>query len=124
MTNAFLPLLRKSSSARIVNVSSGLGSATLMSGSAAFGQLNNAAYQSSKAALNMLTFLYANELRPSGILVNAVRPGYRATELNGGLPTPGAGDPAEGAMVAVRAALLDDGPTGTFMADTGQNYPW
>jgi len=125
VTNAFLPLLQKSHSARIVNVSTGLGSATLMSGSAAFRSMNNAAYQSSKAALNMVTFLYANELRSSGILVNAVSPGYRATEINGDLPTPGAGDPAEGAAVAVRAALLpNDGPTATFMADTGQNYPW
>lgn len=125
VTNAFLPLLRLALSARIVNVSSGLGSAALMARSTTFGSLNNAAYQSSKAALNMLTFLYAKELRSDGILVNAVSPGYRATELNGGLPTPGAGEPAGGAIVAVTAALLpDDGPTGTFMADSGDTYPW
>lgn len=125
VTNAFLPMLRRSTAARIVNVSSGLGSAALMNRSTAFGGLNNAAYQSSKAALNMLTFLFANELRDEGILVNAVSPGYRATGLNGGLPTPGAGDAAGGADVVTQAALLpDDGPTGTFMADTGENYPW
>jgi NAD(P)-dependent dehydrogenase (short-subunit alcohol dehydrogenase family) len=88
-------------------------------------KMNQAAYQSSKAALNALTVLYANELRDEGIKVNAVCPGYRATELNGGLPTPGAGDPADGAKVAVRMAMIDDdGPTAQFLGDTGAIYPW
>ena len=56
-----------------------------------FADLNNAAYQSSKTALNALTVLYAKDLAKDGFKVNAVSPGYRATELNGGLPTPGAG---------------------------------
>lgn len=125
VTNAFLPLLRQSTAARIVNVSSGLGSEAVLGASSRFSKLNNAAYQSSKAALNMLTYLYANELRNTGILVNAVSPGYRATALNGGRPAPGAGDPAEGAEIIVKAAMLpDDGPTGTFMADTGVDYSW
>lgn len=126
VTNALLPLLRRSRSARIVNVSSGLGSLTLLSDpDFRFADLNNAAYQSSKAALNALTVLYAKELRGTGIKVNAVSPGYRATDLNGGLPTPGAGDPADGAAVAVRMALIDDaGPTGEFHSDAGTVYPW
>lgn len=124
--NTFLPLLRQSPSPRIVNVSSGLGSLTLLSDPKfRFAELNNAAYQSSKTALNALTVLYTKDLAKEGFKVNAVSPGYRATELNGGLPTPGAGDPAEGAAVAVRMALIpDDGPTGEFHSDTGTTYPW
>jgi hypothetical protein len=72
-----------------------------------------------------VTVLYAKELREAGAKVNAVSPGYRATELNGGLPTPGAGDPAGGAAVAVTMALMDeDGPTGEFHSDTGAIDPW
>ncbi|MGV0585280.1 SDR family oxidoreductase [Mycobacteroides chelonae] len=125
VTNAFLPLLRKSTSPRIVNVSSGMGSITLMADPGVeLTKMNQAAYQSSKAALNALTVLYANELGVDGIKVNAVCPGYRATELNGGLPTPGAGDPADGAKVAVRTALDDPAVTAQFIADTGGLYPW
>jgi hypothetical protein len=52
-------------------------------------------------------------------------PGNRATELNGGLPTPGAGAPAERARVAVTMAVIgDDGPTAQFLGDTGTIYPW
>ena len=103
VTNALLPLLRRSPAPRIVNVSSGLGSLSIMSDPAfAFADLNNAAYQSSKTALNALTVLYAKELRSAGIKVNAVCPGYRATDLNRGLPNPGAGDPADGAKIAVQ----------------------
>lgn len=81
-TNAFLPLLRESSAPRIVNVSSGLGSLSMMSDpNFAFADLNNGAYQSSKAALNALTILYAKELRAEGFKINAVSPGYRATDL-------------------------------------------
>lgn len=126
VTNAFLPLLRKSPSPRIVNVSSAMGSITMIADPAIeVTKLNQAAYQSSKAAVNALTVLYANELRDDGIKVNAVCPGYRATELNGGLPTPGAGDPADGATVSVQMAMIDDdGPTAQFVGDTGAIYPW
>ena len=126
VTNACLPLLSQSPSPRIVNVSSGLGSLTLLNNPAfPFAHLNNAAYQSSKTALNALTVLYAKELSGTPFKVNAVSPGYRATELNGGLPTPGAGDPADGAAVIVKFALLnDDGPTGGFYGDADTPYPW
>lgn len=126
VTNAFLPLLRRSPSPRIVNVSSGMGSISMIADpDVELTKLNQAAYQSSKAALNALTVLYANELRDEGVKVNAVCPGYRATELNGGLPTPGAGHPADGAKVAVKLAMIDDdGPTAQFLGDTGAFYPW
>jgi NAD(P)-dependent dehydrogenase (short-subunit alcohol dehydrogenase family) len=126
VTNHFLPLLERSHSPRIVNVSSAMGSMALMADPhIEVTKLNQAAYQMSKATLNALTVLYANELRTNGVKVNAVCPGYRATELNGGQPTPGAGDPADGATVAVAMALVgDDGPTGRFTGDTGEQYPW
>jgi NAD(P)-dependent dehydrogenase (short-subunit alcohol dehydrogenase family) len=126
VTNAFLPLLRRSSAPRIVNVSSGMGSIALIADPGfEVTKSNQAAYQSSKAALNAMTVLYANELLADGIKVNAVCPGYRATELNGGLPTPGAGDPADGARVAVTMATIgNDGPTAQFLGDTGTIYPW
>jgi NAD(P)-dependent dehydrogenase (short-subunit alcohol dehydrogenase family) len=128
VTNAFLPLLGRSASARIVNVSTAMSSLTFIANpdpATPFAHLNNAAYQSSKAALNALTILYARELQDSGIKVNAVCPGYRATGLNGGLPTPGAGDPADGAGVAVAMALIgNDGPTGQFRGHDGSVYPW
>lgn len=126
VTNTFLPLLRRSRSPRIVNVSSGMGSISMMADpDVELTKMNQAAYQSSKGALNALTVLYANELRDQGVKVNAVCPGYRATELNGGLPTPGAGHPADGAKVAVRMAMIDDdGPTAKFLGDTGTLYPW
>lgn len=126
VTNQFLPLLRKSGSPRIVNVLSAMGSIAMMANpEIEVTKLNQAAYQASKATLNALTVLYANELRAEGVKVNAVCPGYRATELNGGQPTPGAGDPADGATVAVTMALIgDDGPTGQFVGHTGDVYPW
>lgn len=126
VTNQFLPLLRRSNYPRIVNVSSAMGSITLIADpQIELTKLNQAAYQTSKAALNALTVLYANELRSAGVKVNAVCPGYRATELNGGQPTPGAGDPAGGATIAVTMALVgNDGPTGQFVGDSGDRYPW
>jgi NAD(P)-dependent dehydrogenase (short-subunit alcohol dehydrogenase family) len=120
VTNALLPVLLRSPSPRIVNVSSEVGSLTLMDQV----PINVGGYQSSKAALNALTILYAKELRGTPVKVNAVTPGYVATDLYGGRPTPGAGDPADGAAVAVRFALLDDdGPSGEFHGAQG-SLPW
>ncbi len=77
--------------------------------------MNSLAYQSSKTALNMITALYAKELAP--IKVNAICPGYCATDLNGFQATRPA---AQGAAVSVSMALLgDDGPTGTFVSEEG-----
>lgn len=127
-TNAFLPKLRASDAPRIVNVSSGLGSFGLMTDTASkFYAVNVAAYQASKSALDAITVGYAKELKNTAFKVNAVCPGYRATDLSGpGVnASNGAGDPAEGADIAVRMALLgDDGPTGAFFSDDGSVRPW
>jgi NAD(P)-dependent dehydrogenase (short-subunit alcohol dehydrogenase family) len=124
VTNALLPLLRRSPAGRIVNVSSELGSLTLMASppEAAQGPRPELlAYNSSKAALDMATLLYAHELQDTPIKVNAVSPGYCATDLN---DFSGPLSPAEGARVPVRAATLaDDGPTGTFLVAEGV-HPW
>jgi NAD(P)-dependent dehydrogenase (short-subunit alcohol dehydrogenase family) len=113
VTQAFLPLLRRSRHGRIVNVSSGAGALGSMDG-------ETPAYAMSKAALNVPTMMLAAELRPSRILVNAVCPGWVATELGGtgGRPV------AEGAAGVVWAATLPDGgPTGGFFRD-GTPIPW
>lgn len=120
VTNAFVPLLRRSGSPRIVNVSSGLGSIVL-AGDPSDEWPRLLAYNSSKSALNSATVLYANDLRADGITVNAINPGYCATDLNG---HSGLLDPADGATVAVRLALIaDDGPTGEFHTEGG-TLPW
>jgi len=123
VTNAFLPLLRKAGrSARIVNVSSGTGSffhhADRFS---LYASVTAAAYVSSKAALNMVTVLYAQELESTGIKVNAADPGFTATDLNANRGTQ---TPAEGADPSVKLATLpDDGPTGGFFDRHGR-LPW
>jgi len=114
VTNATLPLLRKAPSARIVNVSSEIGSVTFMSdrGSPAWAMPASVAYPASKAALNMVTAMYAKELADTPVKVNAANPGYCATDLNGHT---GFRSAADGAEVSVHLATLpDDGPTGTF----------
>ena len=112
ITQAFLPLLRRSPHGRIVNVSSEGGSIAGMTG-------GTPAYSVSKAALNALTRLLAGELRGDRILVNAVCPGWTDTDMGrGGRPV------ADGAASVLWAALLpDDGPTGGFYRD-GQLLPW
>lgn len=107
LVQAFLPLLRQSSHPRIVNVSSGGGALTGMGG-------GTPAYSMTKASLNALTLMLADELRRDGILVNAVCPGWVATDMGGwgGRPV------EEGAKGIVWAATLpDDGPTGGFFRD-------
>ncbi|MBF6164314.1 SDR family oxidoreductase [Streptomyces gardneri] len=123
VTNAMLPLLRRSPAPRIVNVSSHAASLTLMSDpDGPFAALlPSAAYSPSKSALNALTVHYANELRKEGILVNAVAPGYVDTDSNNhtGFLTV-----AEGAAILVRLATLGaDGPTAGFFSAEGP-VPW
>lgn len=122
-TQAMLHLLKKATSPRIVNVSSGLGSLTRNSDpNWAFNAVQLIGYNSSKAALNMATVLLAKELKDTGIKVNSVAPGYTATDLNGG--GQGAQTVEEGAQASVLAALLpDDGPTGAFFGLEGPE-PW
>jgi NAD(P)-dependent dehydrogenase (short-subunit alcohol dehydrogenase family) len=114
VTNAMLPLLRRSAAPRIVNVSSEVGSITMESDPASplWQMPPSVAYPASKAALNMVTVMYARELRDTPAKVNAANPGYCATDLNSrsGFRTPG-----QGASVSVHLATLpDDGPTGTL----------
>ncbi|MEU5254045.1 SDR family NAD(P)-dependent oxidoreductase [Streptomyces longwoodensis] len=120
VTRAFLPLLRRSAAPVVVNVSSGLASLTRVTteGDPAFAY-PGVAYPASKAAVNMITVQYAKafpELR-----VNAVEPGFTATDLNGHAGTQTV---EEGAEVIVRMALLGpDGPTGTYV-DVNGPLPW
>ena len=83
VTKAMLPLLKKSGAARIVNMSSGLGSLAQNSDpNWGFAGVKPVAYNSSKAALNMITVIFASELKDTPIKVNAADPGYTATDLN------------------------------------------
>lgn len=110
---AFLPLLRHSPHPRVVNVSSELGSLASMDG-------GTPAYRVSKAALNAMTRVLAAELRDEGVLVNAICPGWTATDMGEwrGRPVD------EGAASAVWAVTIpDDGPTGGFFRD-GRPLPW
>ncbi|MDG6103162.1 SDR family oxidoreductase [Dactylosporangium aurantiacum] len=119
VTNAMLPLLRRSRAGRIVNVSSSMGSLTRLA--APDSGIPMMAYSASKAALNGLTVAYAADLREAGITVNSADPGYCATDLNGHT---GPRTPAQGATVVVRLALLgDDASSGGFHDDDGP-VPW
>ena len=112
VTNAMLPLLRRAPAARIVNVSSEVGSITLQSDPASpLGRMPaSAQYPSSKAALDMLTVMYAKELRDTPIKVNAANPGYTSTDFN---DHRGFRTAAEGAEPSVYLATLPgDGPSG------------
>ncbi|WP_054816604.1 SDR family oxidoreductase [Nocardia arizonensis] len=131
VTNAFLPLLRRAPAARIVNVSSEVGSVTLMMDpdSPMWG-LAAVSYPSSKSALTMVTMQYAKELWDTPIKVNAANPGYCATDLN---QHSGFRTAAQGAEVVVRLATLpEDGPSGQlwgfqWVADANGEYgalPW
>jgi NAD(P)-dependent dehydrogenase (short-subunit alcohol dehydrogenase family) len=113
VTQAVLPLLRRSPSARIVNVSSGAGALTDMGG-------GTPAYRNSKVALNALTRILAAELRGERILVNAICPGWVATDMGGAGGRP-VSDGAAGIVWAVE--LPDNGPTGGFFRD-GRPIAW
>lgn len=112
MTQAFLPLLRKSPHPRIVNVSSESGSLTSMGGTPG--------YSLSKAGLNALTRMLAAELRGSRVLVNAVCPGWVATDMGGS-----GGRPVEqgAASILWAVTLPDNGPSGGFFRD-GHPLAW
>jgi NAD(P)-dependent dehydrogenase (short-subunit alcohol dehydrogenase family) len=123
VTRAMLPLLLRSApDARIVNVSSGVGSLTNASNPAwEFAALNSIPYPASKAALNMITVHFAKELRGTGIKVNAADPGFTATDLN---QHRGTQSVEEGARASVALATLDaTGPTGGFFSANGP-VPW
>ncbi|TPI82499.1 SDR family NAD(P)-dependent oxidoreductase [Mesorhizobium sp. B2-8-9] len=110
---ALAPLLGASGHGRLVNVSSEGGSLASMGAGAP-------AYSTSKATLNALTRILAAELRGAGVLVNAICPGWVATDMGG----PGGRPVAQGAAGIVWAATLpDDGPTGGFFRD-GKRLAW
>jgi NAD(P)-dependent dehydrogenase (short-subunit alcohol dehydrogenase family) len=122
LTNALLPLLRKSAAGRVVNLSSILGSLTLHA--TAGSPIYNAkmfAYDASKTALNAYTIHLAHALKETKIKANSAHPGWVKTELGG------AGAPMEivdGAKTSVRLATLpDDGPTGGYF-HLGDTLPW
>ncbi|MEU6375455.1 SDR family oxidoreductase [Streptomyces sp. NPDC046909] len=133
VTNAMLPLLRRSDAARIVNISSVIGSLTAAAenhdptGAFPDGQFPVIlSHSMSKTAVNSLTVMYANELRAEGILVNAVSPNWVPTDANGNT---GILSLEQGARMPVRMATLpDDGPTGTFTCsdatEEGTTLPW
>ncbi|KDN81190.1 SDR family NAD(P)-dependent oxidoreductase [Kitasatospora cheerisanensis] len=121
VTNAVLPLLRRSAAPRVVNMSSAVGSLAMQSEPDAFTGPISAAYAPSKTLLNAVTVQYAKELRDTGILFNLACPGYCDTDLNG---HSGPRTPVQGAAIAVELATLpDDGPSGRFFNEDGP-LPW
>jgi NAD(P)-dependent dehydrogenase (short-subunit alcohol dehydrogenase family) len=122
VSQAMLPLLREAPTARIVNVSSGVGSLTRNSDPTfPYRSIFGPVYPASKTALNAITLAMAIELESAGIKVNAVSPGFTKTNLNN---YEGTETVEEGAREAVRVALLGaEGPTGTFSGASGP-IPW
>ena len=121
VTQAMLPLLRESPAGRIVNVSSALGSLSIVGNRSSPYRSANVAYPSSKSALNAVTVAFATELEGTRIKVNAACPGHTATDLN---RFSGQRTVQQAAREPVRLALLDDdGPTGTFSNEEGP-LPW
>jgi len=120
MTHAFLPLLQLSAAPVIVNVSSGLGSLAVTNNPDRFeSTLKSLAYPSSKSALNMLTSQYAKSYPQ--IRINAVDPGYTATDLNSHRGTQTIEQGAE--IIVAMATVPPAGPTGTF-TDRHGPVPW
>ena len=116
VTQAFIDLLKKSDQPRIVNVTSGLGSLTLHTDPKwMYYPFKAAAYMTSKAALNGYTIALAFDLKDSAFKVNAVDPGFTATDFN---HHSGPGTIEDAAARVVKAAVLDaDGLTGQFFSD-------
>jgi NAD(P)-dependent dehydrogenase (short-subunit alcohol dehydrogenase family) len=120
VTHAFLPLLQRSAAPVIVNLSSGLASLTRVTaaGTPTYAY-PGVAYPASKAAVNMITVQYAKAF--PNMRINAVEPGYTATDLNGNT---GIQTVEEGAEIIVRMAQVGpDGPTGGYF-DTEGRLPW
>jgi NAD(P)-dependent dehydrogenase (short-subunit alcohol dehydrogenase family) len=121
---ATLPMLLRAAEPRIVNVSSGLGSSTLATTpGSVYRDVPLLSYSPSKAALNSVTVQFANELRDTRCKVNAVDPGYAATDMTTA-SRPTERSAATAAEVVVRFATLpSDGPTGGFFDEHGE-VPW
>jgi NAD(P)-dependent dehydrogenase (short-subunit alcohol dehydrogenase family) len=122
VTNAFLPLLRRSTSGRIVNVSSTMGSLTDQTDpTSPYYGLLVPAYQMSKAALNGFTIALSKALTDTSIKVNSVCPGWVQTDLGGPENRAAAPTTADDAaqIVVHMASIPDDGPTGQFVDREG-----
>ncbi|MGR8946744.1 MAG: SDR family oxidoreductase [Gammaproteobacteria bacterium] len=125
MIKTFLPMLKKAPTARIVNMSSDLGSLSAMTDSSSeqFGVIAPG-YRASKCALNTLTIQFANELAGTNVKVNSASPGVARTDM-GGADAPFSVE--QGAAPAVWLATLDDdGPSGGFFSQTlgGAQHSW
>lgn len=122
VTNAMLPLLRRAEVGCIVNLASNVGSLNWQADpESPIKYVNLLAYQASKTALSSVTLAYAKELRDTSIKVNSANPGHVATDINNHA---GNRTPEQGAVIAVRLALLGpDGPTGTSQDENGV-VPW
>nr|WP_199156639.1 SDR family NAD(P)-dependent oxidoreductase [Pedobacter sp. ASV2] len=122
LTQAMLPLLTLSSEPRIVNVSSELASLTLHDNEDwKFYSFKDAGYGPSKTALNAYTVMLAYELRHTAFKVNAVDPGYTATDFNGYKGTQHVSDAAE--LILKYGTIGKSGPTGQFLSKEGE-LPW
>ena len=121
VTNAMLPLLRRSRSPRIVNISSSVASLARQADPDIDVGPIMAAYAPSKSFLNALTVQYARQFAGTNILINAACPGLVATDFTG---FQGPRTPEQGAATAIRLATLPDGgPNGSFFEDDGV-IPW
>ena len=122
LTQALLPLIRKSPAGRIVNLSSILGSLTLHSDpKSPIYAMKSFAYDASKTALNAFTVHLAQELHGTPIKVNSAHPGWVKTDM-GGPSAPM--EVSEGGKTSVQLATLpDDGPTGGYF-HLGEPLPW
>lgn len=130
VTQAMIPLLKKDLPAKIVNLSSNMGSLTFASDpKSRFYKVSSLGYQASKASVNFFTINLSKELAKSGITVNSVNPGWTATGFGGrpmSMPKiPGMQDVEEGAAQVIKMASLprDDKTTGTFTENAGK-LPW
>lgn len=122
ITQALLPLLHNAPAARIVNLSSGLGSLTWNSDPKfPFRGSFDAIYASSKTALNAITLSLAIELEKTNIKVNLASPGFASTELTN---FEGTQTPQEAAAEPIRVALEENGPSGAFTTATNIVVPW
>lgn len=122
LAQVFLPLLKAAPAARVVNLSSALGSLTIHSDpDSPYAPFKPLAYNASKAALNMATVLLAAELRDTPIKVNAAHPGWVKTDMGTDAAPM---EIIDGAKTSVALALLDeDGPSGAYL-HLGESLPW